>query len=320
LHKQIDVVRSRRVARPTPGLQTLERRVLGNASVRREVQRLDTTQLTPAVTLTFAQPASPAASMWRPSVSLSNSLSLSLSAPSTSTYAPEFSARDTGRFRVEPFAAGLDAGALFSADPVAAVGYPAQPAPSQVVAPGTYLDDSNWLARAQAEQPQKITTASKRSLNSGLALAKDDFERELATILGREAAPAVTPAEASAPSAASPVQAPAAPASGASAPARHPNHEVFDQMGLGMRYANSFDLGNVSLSNSFSRLEADLGLTPPSTGRSAVAAANPYVNPMNLDEFDLVAELAHIGAERPASTSMTHATSDTEPTAGKDHG
>jgi hypothetical protein len=258
--------------------------------------------------------------MWRPSVSLSNSLSLSLSAPSTSTYAPEFSARDTGRFRVEPFAAGLDAGALFSADPVAAVGYPAQPAPSQVVAPGTYLDDSNWLARAQAEQPQKITTASKRSLNSGLALAKDDFERELATILGREAAPAVTPAEASAPSAASPVQAPAAPASGASAPARHPNHEVFDQMGLGMRYANSFDLGNVSLSNSFSRLEADLGLTPPSTGRSAVAAANPYVNPMNLDEFDLVAELAHIGAERPASTSMTHATSDTEPTAGKDHG
>jgi hypothetical protein len=209
---------------------------------------------------------------------------------------------------------------VFRADPVAAVGHSPQPAPWQSPAPATDVDDANWLARAQAEQPQKITTASKRSLNSGLALAKDDFERELATILGREAAPAVTPGKPGAPSAASPARAPAAPAADVSAPARHPNHEVFDQMGLGMRYANSFDLGNVSLSDSFSRLEADLGLTPASKGRSPPAAANPYVDPMNLEEFDLVAELAHIGAERPAPIPMTHATSDTEPTAGKDHG
>jgi hypothetical protein len=84
-------------------------------------------------------------------------------------------------------------------------------------------------------------------------------------------------------------------------------------MGLGMSYANSFDLGNVSIAKRLDQLERELAvasptpvpaqpITPPETTHSPGIREleSPFVDPMSLDEFDLVAELAEIGAEAPA--------------------
>lgn len=273
----------------------------------------------------------------------------------SSAYAPEFSAPDTGRFQVESFADDLfdigrdhTGGAAtdlampdFSIPPINANSNTGTPnagtphlgtsntgapnavtrmpavVPSRAPAATPVFDDDNWISAAQHDRPAKITAASKQALNPGLALAKDDFERELAAILGTEAV--VAPAAPAAdplfnPNAATqPVSNPSAsnpPISNPSGPAKpaaesevaHPNHSVFDQMGLAMRYANSFDLGNVSLKNRFDHFEQELDVDRQAPHQSKVqvqSITNPFVDPMNLDEFDLVAELAEIGVENP---------------------
>lgn len=246
-------------------------------------------------------------------------------------YAPEFSAPDTGRFQVESFADNP-----FGDDDGGGLTIPAMPAmptmeeqprfqvpnqtPSLMPAQRTtgggnnsapVFDDSDWIAEAQNERPAKVTAASKKSLNPSLALAKQDFERELAAILGTEAAPSVSaPDPLFNPNAAQqPAPTPAAPAKPAAEPeVIHPNHSVFDQMGLAMRYANSFDLGNVSLKDRFEHFEKDLEVDRSSALRphtvQAQSMSSPFVDPMNLDEFDLVAELAEIGVNAPAVVSQ----------------
>lgn len=172
---------------------------------------------------------------------------------------------------------------------------------------------------AEAERPTTITAASQQSLNPGLALAKDDFEKELAAILGQNQAPADAnqPVAPGSTPTSTPTSTPAGVGGSAAAvptPATaHPNHNIFDQMGLGMSYANSFDLGNVSIAKRLDQLERELAvasptpvpaqpITPPETTHSPGIREleSPFVDPMSLDEFDLVAELAEIGAEAPA--------------------
>ncbi|MFZ5600874.1 MAG: hypothetical protein ACOY7J_00345, partial [Pseudomonadota bacterium] len=266
-------------------------------------------------------------------------------------YAPEFSAPGTGRFQVESFAAGPTSpedlfkpdAAVSTAPAVSAAPTASAPAFAPTSAePGISLpvnDDAiGWLAQAQSEQPKKITSASRKSLDSGLSLAKDEFERELASILGQTgsaAAPVVAPPvtdplfqnaqpqNTQAQPAPQQTKPPVLP--DPNAPPPHPSHDVFDQMGLGMRYANSFDLGNVNLNERFNRFEQELEqpATPPQRTSAPAAPSpfvDPYANPMSLDEFDLVAELAEIGAEKkvcPPPQSNTPNSTDT--TAGEHH-
>lgn len=223
-------------------------------------------------------------------------------------------------------------------------------------------EDADWIAQAQAEQPKEITAASKKSLDSGLALAKDDFERELAGILGTAPPQAATEeddffnratgqGQAAQGVGANPNQThsnPTAPnqatsnqgTSGHAAPKGqnpnepdsdvppHPNHDVFDRMGLGLQYANSFDLGHININERLNDIEQALSVenTGGALGQSAARStplggdinrthtnrthevveqnednvnvnfADPFVTVEDLDDFDLVAELAQIGA------------------------
>lgn len=290
-------------------------------------------------------------------------------AASATPYAPEFSAPDSGRFQVESFAGPLSPDDLFKPDAAVSASPDINTTRNSSTPPNFQSNNAQprldlpvnddaigWLAQAQSEQPKKITSASRQSLDSGLALAKDDFERELAAILGQpsNAAAPVTTAPSLSPPAfdplfqnaqpqntqAQPAPPPAKPVTpDPNAPPPHPNHDVFDQMGLGMRYANSFDLGNINLNERFKRFEQDL---EPATPQRAVPSVtpnpfvDPYANPMSLDEFDLVAELAEISAEKPACSpnfanapqtaspnlkapNSTRTTNSTDTTTGEHH-
>lgn len=358
LQEQIDVIRGRKIAQPTRSLRALEDRVLGRKPARtapqRETLRIDKGQVAPP-------PAAPIQPASAPSVSAllpqpGNTVAAASLWPQpkqqrlpAQPYAPEFSAPGTGRFQVESFAAGPTSPEdLFKPD--AAVGAPAISAAPSVSAPafaptsaepGISLpvnDDAiGWLAQAQSEQPKKITTASRKSLDSGLSLAKDEFERELASILGQPgtaAAPVVAPpapdplfqnAQPQNTQAQPAPQPTKPPVPDPNAPPPHPSHDVFDQMGLGMRYANSFDLGNVNLNDRFNRFEQELEqpAAPQQRAPAPTAASpfvDPYANPMSLDEFDLVAELAEIGAEKPACPpAQSNNPNSTDTTAGEHH-
>lgn len=344
LQEQIDVIRGRRVAEPTRSLRALEDRVLGRTpstpESRRTTQRLDNGQVLPPA------PPAPAVAQALAVPTYSNGARHTLPAASTAPYAPEFSAPDTGRFQVEPFSAPLDPESIFRADaavsttpaatpaiaaPVAVAPVAASPqrallAPSATQPRLVEDDATGWLTQAQSEQPEQISSASRNALDSDLALAKDDFERELASILGQSTTPAPKPDPlfANAPAQQLPATPTAAPAPAATtpeqAPPAHPGHDIFDQMGLGMRYANSFNLGNVNLSERFRQFEQDLEQPAP---RPATPPANPFVDPfvepMSLDDFDLVAELAEIGAEQPAAAPIPTPQNQTENTAGEDH-
>ena len=351
LQEQIDVIRGRKIAQPTRSLRALEDRVLGRkppatTAPQRETLRIDKGQVAPPP----AAPAQPALSPALPPTNTVAAASLwpqpkqqRLPAP---PYAPEFSAPGSGRFQVESFAAGpTSPDDLFKPDAaVSAAPSTGSPPPTSaptIAQPGTgvpVIDDAiGWLAQAQSEQPKKITSASRQSLDSGLSLAKDEFERELASILGQPgtaAAPVVAP-PATDPlfqnaqpqnTQAQPAPQPAKPpVPDPNAPPPHPSHDVFDQMGLGMRYANSFDLGNVNLNDRFNRFEQELEqpAAPPQRAPAPVAASpfvDPYANPMSLDEFDLVAELAEIGAEKKVCPpSQSNIPNSTDTTAGEHH-
>ena len=344
LQEQIDVIRGRRVAEPTRSLRALEDRVLGRTPAtqesRRTKQRLDNGQVPPP-----AQPAPAVAHAL--AAPIHNDWSRpALPAAAAAPFAPEFSAPDTGRFQVEPFSTPLDPESIFRADAAVSAAPAAPPAVAAPVAvapvaaslqravlgpsitqPRLIKDDATgWLTQAQSEQPEQISSASRNALDGDLALAKDDFERELASILGQSTAPAPKPDPlfANAPAQQLPATPAVAPTPAATAPEQvpppHPGHDIFDQMGLGMRYANSFNLGNVNLNERFRQFEQDLEQPAP---RRATPPANPFVDPfvepMSLDDFDLMAELAEIGAEQPAAAPTPTPQNQTENTAGEDH-
>jgi hypothetical protein len=77
-------------------------------------------------------------------------------------------------------------------------------------------------------------------------------------------------------------------------------HEVFNQMGLAMNYANSFDLGTMDISARFDRFDEELALVPSPSIPTAAALSSPAVHTsvqaLALDEFDFVEDLAEISA------------------------
>lgn len=339
LQEQIAVVRGQHIGKPTSSLRALESRVLGSEVVRspliptyveHETLRLDQEQLAPhhyppnyAPTAESQLPAPvlPVA----PPISTAANFANAWSVPSQA-YSPEFSAPDTGRFQVESFAddflGNSDGNGLTMPAMKESRFQLSGQAPSSIPAQRNNIgnggggnaptfDDSNWISAAQNDRPAKISTASKQSLNPGLALAKGDFERELAAILGTgtvASTPAPDPLFADPNTTAQPAQTPVVPAKPTEPEVIHPNHNVFDQMGLAMRYANSFDLGNVSLRDRFEHFDRDLDIVHSDSHHSqptqAQSMSNLFVDPMNLDEFDLVAELAEIGVDNPALTQV----------------
>ena len=317
LQQQIEVVQGKRVGQPSNNLRVLENRLLGNAPIntpnaQREIQRLDHGQ----APLASAIPAPPQQLPVTTSITAAQSVA--------ADYTPEFSAPNTGRFQVEPFSEPTSPEQLFQ--PAEAVLQPEQNTPNQqasapsrlaaapnqtqAVAPPAaetppltkpspqpaLLDDSdNWLNQVQ---PQKISQSSRNALDSSAALARDDFERDMAAILGQTPPQPTAAPQTPTPQSQAQASSQTAPARGDNVPPPHPNHDIFDQMGLGMQYANSFDLGEVNLQERFDSFDRELETQKPRANASQ-SMSDSFVSPMELDEFDLMAELAEIDEEYP---------------------
>lgn len=359
LQEQIAVVRGQRVGVPTTSLRALESRVLGRPTAaeknypQQQTLRIDQGQLNPA-----SWPASPHQGFHKtsspnpyspPHYVAPHSAALNYVAPNyaaansafshgfasartdaSAAYSPEFSAPDTGRFHVESFnepawePSPLNPALRLSASAPAGNAVHADRFPAPVPhtsSPAPELADDDWLAAARADQPQQITKASKESLNPGLALAKADFERDLASILGNAGDKPTAVEPPFDPSRAQQPQAPSATPASAEPEVMHPDHSVFDQMGLAMRYANSFDLGQVSLNDRFDRFDQELDKKRGGAQKTSSSLSSPFVDPMNLDDFDLVAELAEIGIERPEPTASCECepkpTAEHQPSSGE---
>ena len=291
---QIAIVRGRAVGKPSRGLLQLEQRLLRkgeNGPAPPAIQRHDHGAV-PAAT-----PATP--------VSQARALSWSMAAA-----ASQFD----GRFNVESF------------EDTSATGVPGQIA--SMPANGNYAG-ATPTSGVTAPPAAQVTPAAETRPNNGTtardhatrrsALTPDheaiaaSFDRDIAAMLG-------TPAETSTPenkqwddairNAANPTT-PAAPTQDAPAPGattapastetpKQNGHDVFNQMGLAMNYANSFDLGAMDLSARFDRFEEELALGPkPSPPLSTASSSTGFRNPVQalaLDEFDLVEDLAEIGS------------------------
>ena len=351
LRQQIEVVQGKRVGQPSSGLRALEDRLLGKIPCQQqtgpqlETQRLDHGQaplISPAApqgpqsTFTEASPpASPRLITAAPQPMPISASPVNNSVHTAQSYAPEFSAPNTGRFHVEPFSEPTSPDELFkSAEAVFPPSPPAtspatprqqptrlatppqnqqtfQTAPWQPAAtqpsttaqqpdaqPSLLTDDDSWIQQAKDDQPQKISESSRNALDSSAVLAKDDFEKDLAAILGHSPQPQQAPASQAAQPQHTESPEPAA-GSDPNVPPPYPSHDIFDQMGLGMQYANSFDLGEVNLQDRFNQFDRELVPKKAPRQQPAQSMSSPFVDPMELDEFDLVAELAEISAVSP---------------------
>jgi hypothetical protein len=204
-----------------------------------------------------------------------------------------------GRFTVESFEelpAARAPIAVSAAAPVfAASVIPVAPPLRPATAPATAQRVGGTGARALSQDQQAIAA---------------DFERDLAAMLGSNTAPRTAPEDkqwddalrstGSAPGVPSP---PVAQTEAPPPPTRSA-HAVFDQMGLAMNYANSFDLGAVDLSTRFDQFDKELAVAP----KPPPAAAPPVpVQALALDDFDLVADLAEISGAQSAAAPHTEA-------------
>lgn len=170
-------------------------------------------------------------------------------------------------------------------------------APSLIAAPAAGVT-LPWAAE------QSRRAERKRALTQDQKDVAASFERDIASMLGADVPATAAPEDkqwddtvrnaAHAPSTAGTPAAsiPAAPA----APQRDA-HDVFNQMGLAMNYANSFDLGAMDLSARFDHFDNELALAP----QSPLTGATPVpVQALSLDDFDLVADLAEISGAQSA--------------------
>ena len=359
LREQIDIVQGRRVGQPSNSLRALEDYIAGRNSpaqqkqkeALRETQRLDFGQAPAAAAPNpiVSSPANPSPIIPSPTTTVAaENIPKNLLTPdeqnipvqqaiaatqSGQSYSPEFSAPNTGRFNVEPFSDNSEINAVM----------PSTTAPSHSTAPLSpgsntnaqrefpVFEEDDWR---QQGTPQKISSSSRSALNGSAALAKEDFERDLAAILGTSANTAdptstndnfAPPTERETPTSTqnkdkTETQAPP-----------HPTHDIFDQMGKSLRYANSFDLGAVNLRERFDQFDRDLGMDEASTraqklkkkdqaqpGRPSLFV-DPYAKSADLDEFDLMAELAEIGDEYPELAKAKCRSSATSPANGSSH-
>ncbi|HKU76264.1 MAG TPA: hypothetical protein VJR02_20305 [Pyrinomonadaceae bacterium] len=161
--------------------------------------------------------------------------------------------------------------------------------------------------RAVPETPERTR---RTSLDSDQEAVAANFERDISAMLG-------TPSPVSPPenqqwddavrnATTAPTATPVTPAIATPQPAVAPKqdqHEVFNQMGLAMNYANSFDLGTMDISARFDRFDEELALAPSPTMPTSAALSSPplhtSVQALALDDFDLVEDLAEISAAQP---------------------
>lgn len=159
---------------------------------------------------------------------------------------------------------------------------------------------------------QSNRAVRKRALTQDQQAVAENFERDVAAMLG-------TPSPANAPedqqwdntvrNAANTPSVTGAPAVNTPEPAMAPKrdaHEVFNQMGLAMNYANSFDLGAMDLSARFDQFDRELDSAPKAVP-SASAPIRVPVQALALDDFDLVADLAEISGAQAAATAVAAA-------------
>jgi hypothetical protein len=191
---------------------------------------------------------------------------------------------------------------------------PPQPEPLLAALPPAVSDA---LPAAVSLRPR-----GKAALNGEQKRVAEEFQRDLAAVLGNAAAPpedrqaarwenALGQAQGQA-AAPGPAAAPAAPAAEAHA-VRGFGHVVFDNMNLGLSYANSFDLGAIDVVQRFDDLEQDLGLQRPAgLARAAASGADGapalLAQPAAPDEFDVAADLAEIvAAQVPTPVAVEEA-------------
>ena len=321
MEEQIAIVRGRAVGKPSRGLLQLEQRLLRPREIgptSPTIQRHDHGAV-PISATPAATPVSQARALSRPMAAA----------------ASEFG----GRFNVESFedtsatgvpgqilptpANGNYAGATPSIAPAPVVS--AAPAPPASPCAETHPDPSARNAERDRGPRRTTLTPDQEAIAAS-------FDRDIAAMLGTPA-PASTPenkqwddairnAATPTPPAAPAPGAPAAPAAGTPAPApgsteppKQNGHEVFNQMGLAMNYANSFDLGAMDLSARFDRFDEELALAPKSTPLSAASSSSGFRSPVQalaLDDFDLVEDLAEISTAQ--STKPEEPTGVAQPT------
>lgn len=298
LEDQIAVVRGRAAAKPSRGLLQLEERLLGTSDAEPQtptVQRYDHGARSP--TLPMPPPEFAAPPMVRQARALSAEPPLAGSAFG-------------GRFNVESFEETPSAPPVRVQPSDVNVSPPANTVPVMPNVPWqeprvtTPAGAVPWAAEQQSRRESR-----KRTLNAEQKAVAENFQRDLAAMLGDAGPKAEAPEDKqwdnSLRSVAQPAPTPPStngvpqPTSAAPKPDAH---EVFNQMGVAMNYANSFDLGAVNLSARFDQFERELALAPNPV---PTPAAPVPVQALALDDFDLVADLAAIGGAPPMTSPAT---------------
>ena len=77
-------------------------------------------------------------------------------------------------------------------------------------------------------------------------------------------------------------------------------HEIFDRLGGAMRYANTFDLGSMDLRQHFEALDRAMEESPDAATVQSPGEHPPLLPPGDLDDLDILADLAELQAEGPS--------------------
>jgi hypothetical protein len=308
LEDQVAIVRGRAMPKPSHGLLQLETRLLRTTNAESSppiIQRYDHGAPGPIMIPSALLPTTP----------VPQAMGDMLVPFAGSTFG--------GHFNVESFeddhvAAAERTGGLQVADyerritpsaiPIVRTAPPAMfPAADVASAKQPRAKMSSGVAPFANEQSYRPKGTS--ALGAEEKLVADIFQRDLAAMLG-EAAPKPTGPEdkqwddtlrtvgQASPASAPPV-APVAP----SVPKQNA-HDVFNQMGLALNYANSFDLGSVDLSRRFDELDNEVALGSNVVQTSSTAASVP-VQALTLDDFDMVADLAEISGAQSVPTTKS---------------
>jgi hypothetical protein len=296
MEDQIAIVRGRAAGKPSRGLLQLEERLLRprNAGpTQPAVQRHDHGAV-PASAAPMSQPrALPrqmAASEFGGRYNVESFEDTStITAPRLPTPTPQFNGGTT---------------------PPGAISAPAMPTVPQPGVTPCAEPHAEISPSSLPELPERSQVPRRTSLTTDQEAVAANFERDISSMLGT---PASTPENqqwddavrnATNAATATPETTPSVTTSQPAAMPKQDQHEVFNQMGLAMNYANSFDLGAMDLSARFDRFDEELALVPKPAVPTSTALSSPAfrtpVQALSLDDFDLVEDLAEItGAAQP---------------------
>ena len=270
MEDQIAIVRGHAVGKPSRGLLELEQRLLqprDAGPTSRAIQRYDH-GATPVSAAPLSQARALSAQMaasefgGRYNVESFEDTS-TITAPRAPTATPEYIAGTTpGTISAPAVPTVPPPGVTPCAEPPAAISPSAFP-----------------------QAPERIQAPRRTSLDTEQEAVAANFERDISAMLGT-ASPASTPEnqqwdDAVRNATIAPTATPATPAVATPQPAAAPKqdqHEVVNQMGLAMNYANNFDLGTMDISARFDRFDEELALVPsPSIPTTAIDSR--YVRP-----------------------------------------